>query len=63
MSEFNDNSKVFVVVVTKGIVDAKMRMAMRHDARGSHPLHPVHRTRRVDPTTASEPSASAMIWR
>lgn len=43
------------------MVEAKIKMAMMHDANGSKPLQPVQRTRSVEPTTANEPSASAMM--
>lgn len=61
MSELSDRRRILVVEMTSGMVEAKIRTAMRQDARGSKPLHPVQRTSKVEATTEREPRASAMI--
>ena len=49
--------------VTRGMAEAKMRMAIRHDAIGSKPDQPKKWIKRVDMTTATDPRVSAKTCR
>jgi hypothetical protein len=63
MSAGRASNRVLAVLLTSGTAEAKIKMAIKHEAIGSYPAQPEKCTRMVDITTATEPRVSARIWR